>query len=188
MEIPQPRSYVDWTVPVDEAGNEIGVCRDETTYAAYISWLADYLYNTNIPIPENQRSLVERYSEKGVEFAVFELSKDLGSTVWDVESLSTTIVDGGDYAAQHEMEKEAFNSLSEDEKSDWGDEYFTTPEDFERFRIETAASQIVPSHICHADIPYRPVLASLFKGVESKDQRIKLLDSFYRNFNDCASK
>ena len=55
MILPRPRAYVDWMVPVDKNGNEIGVCEDDVTFDFYIGWLADYLYEKDIPIPECQQ-------------------------------------------------------------------------------------------------------------------------------------
>ena len=42
MMLPHPRAYVDWKVPIDADGNEIGVCTGDVGYRYYLSWLADF--------------------------------------------------------------------------------------------------------------------------------------------------
>lgn len=116
MILPRPRAYVDWTVPVDKNGNEVGVCNDDATFNFYISWLADYLYDD----PEH--------------------------------------------------------------------DCFTSPAEFKRICQEKKESLKVPSHIQHADIPYRALFAKLIKSVHDTQERINHLIRFYENFDECASK
>ena len=54
---PPPRAYVDWEVPLCPDGTRLVSTRDQRDYEYYISWLADYLYEKEILIPENQRGL-----------------------------------------------------------------------------------------------------------------------------------
>jgi len=176
-------------VPLDEDGYEIGVCHDQESYAQYLWWLADYLYTKEIPIPESQKALLAHYRIKGVNHAVLNLSDRLGWSIMDTELIENDAAEGGSFADLHQRELELWNELSEKERLEWPeDNDFTSPEDYARLGREFLESQNVPQHIHHADIPYRAVLAALFKDIPDSTKRYELLDFFYRNFNECASK
>lgn len=189
---PLPRAYIDWTVPVDDLGNEIGVCRDTVTYQLYLEWLADYLFSTKIPVPQNQQDILEEFeSEDGIKSAVFRLSENLGDSIWDTELIERSYLEGLSYEEYHKIEVGMWEDLSDDERElhDRPEEdFFTSKADYNRIGEEAINAAKVPSHILHADICYRPIFAKLLKTVESKKDRIAYLDYFYRNFNECASK
>ncbi|MDP4645569.1 MAG: hypothetical protein NWR03_08790 [Akkermansiaceae bacterium] len=187
--LPRPRAYTDWTVPKDASGNDIGICTEDVGYRKYLEWLADYLFTTDIPVPASQDELVAAYSEKGADHAVLDLSDLLGYSIWDTESIQEMSAGGQPFSEHHAGERKAWNELSEEEKEDWTEEdFFTSESDYVRLGEEFLEAQKTPSHIRHADIPYRPVLAALFKKVPDPKKRYELLDYFYRNFDECASK
>ena len=189
MDLPKPRAYVDWTIPCDDQGQEIGVCRDPETYSRYIDWLADHLYSTDIPVPASQTSLLNLYKQGEVRTAIFDLSDSLGCSLWDAENIEYALQEGQPYSAIRAVEKKAFDELPKDEKVLWEPEDFiTSREDCERIGREFIEARAVPKHIQHADIPYRPILAALFKSILDKAERRELLNSFYSNFYECASK
>ena len=192
MILPRPRAYVDWTVPSDKQGNEIGVCHDRETYQKYIDWLADYLFSTIIPIPENQINLVKEFEAKdGISSAVFWLSEDWGMSIWDTKGIENAFLEGVSYEDFHQQEVNMWIDLSDAEQEvyeDPADEFFTSEAEYCRIGREAIEANRVPAHIQHADIAYRPILAALLKKVEDKKERIAYLDYFYRNFNECASK
>lgn len=188
--LPRPKAYVDWTVPIDEDGNEIGLCRDDDIrFHQYLEWLTNYLYQVNIPVPETQLALLELYREKGVDHAIIDLSNRLGYSIWEMDFLENDISQGISFSELHEMSLEAWNNLSDEEKEySTEEEFFTSEEDFERIKQELIDSEKVPSNIHHADIPYRPILAALFKNIPDFAERYQHLKLFYSNYNDCASK
>lgn len=170
-------------------GNDVGACTDEVSYVRYLEWLADYLFTSDIPVPQSQTELVALYKTKGADHAVLDLSDCLGYSLWDTELIQEMSASGHPFSEHHASEREAWNGLSEDERQGWSEEdFFTSEEDYARLGQEFKEAQKLPSHIRHADIPYRPVLAALFKEVPDRKQRYELLDYFYRNFDDCASK
>lgn len=192
MILPRPRSYIDWEVPKDKNGHDIGVCSDTETFNYYIGWLADYLFYTDIPLPENQLTTLKVFErDKGIESAVFWTSDDLGYSLWDVEGIEDSFVDGVSYKEFHDHELKMWNELDEDEKEMYenpSEEFFISEEEYNRIGKEKIESQKVPKHIQHADIPYRSIFAKLIKSVPEKEERIKHLEYFYYNFNECASK
>ena len=189
MILPRPRAYIDWTVPLDDQGREMGTASGKEQYRCYLGWLADHLYNTDIPVPENQRVLLEEYQKRGADYAVIDLSDMLGYSIWDTDLIEYKVEEDQPFDDLHQLELDYWNDLSDDEKKEWeGEEFFTLEDEFLRIREEYMESKQVPSHIRHADIPYRPILASLFKSIRDFEERCRLLDLFYRNYHDCASK
>ncbi len=192
MILPRPRAYIDWVVPKDKNGNDIGVCKDTDTYNFYLDWLADYLYFTDIPVPENQlETLLEFENANGIASAVFLTSDDWGLSILDTESAEDAFIDGISFADIHQHELEWWNGLDEEEQSIYEDpeeEFFMSELEYNRIGKEKIESLKVPPHICHADIPYRPIFAKLLKKVHNKKERIKHLNYFYFNFDECASK
>ncbi len=132
------------------------------------------------------------YEEKdGIESAVLDLSDCLGYSIFETELIEEAYMEGKSYQEFHESELEQWNELSKSEQEEMiesGETCFTSEAEYQRIGGEKVASQKVPEHIKHADIPYRPVLARLLKTVHDKSERIKHLDYFYRNFNACADK
>lgn len=93
------------------------------------------------------------------------------------------------FAERHHDELEAWNTLSDEERANPDQEDFlTSEEDYVRLGVEYKESQQVPSHIQHADIPYRPVLAALLKEIPDTKVRYEHLDYFYWNMDESASK
>lgn len=192
MILPRPRAYVDWTVPRDERGNEIGDCDDPETYRRYLEWLADYLYCADIPIPENQQSLLAEFeAEGGIHGAVFWTSEDWGISIWDLDIVQEEILAGTTYEQFHAHQVKVLNEMPEEDRQIDGEpeeEFFISEADYNRIGLEMLEEKRVPRHINHADVAYRAIFAKLLKSVESREERIAHLDYFYRNFNDCASK
>ena len=185
----RPRAYVDWTVPTDSEGRDIGVCEDAASAAAYLEWLADYLYATPIPVPKSQQALLANYQKQGVDHAVIDLSDVLGYSILSTDVVGRQAASGKPFAEVHAEELEAWNQLSEEEKAyHAGENSFTSESDYLRLGREFLEAQKVPGHIQHADIPYRPILAALFKDVPDRNERFRLLSLFYNNFDECASR
>lgn len=187
--LPRPRAYTNWTVPKDDSGNDIGVCTEDIEYRRYLEWLAEYLYTADIPVPSSQAELVAGYRERGADHAVLDLSDLLGYSIWDTEWIERMAANGASFDEFHAAERDAWNDLSPKERDDWSeDDFFTCEGDYVRLGQEFLEAQKIPSHIRHADIPYRPILAALFKDVPDPTKRYDLLNYFYRNLGECASK
>jgi hypothetical protein len=187
---PHPRAYTDWKVPEDEFGNDIGVCTNSGVYKRYLEWLADYLYTTDIPVPAAQAEFVADCKKKGgAEHAVWELSDQLGYSIWETELIQEISASGRPFSEHHAAERATWSEMSAEEKEGWTEQdYFTSEAEYVRLGEEFRESQKIPAHIRHADIPYRPILAALFKEIPNSTRRYELLDAFYRNFNECTLK
>ena len=188
MILSRNRSYIDTTCPRDDMGREIGAAHGDE-FERYIDWLAEYLFRTEIPVPENQKQLLQEYQEKGADHAVFDLSECLGYSEepWDYDCYTSY----DDYR-MHMLE--AFGTLSQEEQREYlyGENvegtYYMSGIDYARCKSEFDEAKKVPEHISHADIPYRPVLAALFKCIPEHDKRKELLEYFYSNLNENLSK
>lgn len=191
-DLPRPRAYIDWVVPKDKNGNDIGFCEDTDTYNYYLDWLADYLYFTDIPVPENQLdTLLEFENDNGISSAVFWTSDDWGLSIWYTEGIEDSFIDGVTFVDFHAHELNCWNNFDDEDRNSYenpDDEYFTSEIEYNRIGREKVESLKVPPHIQHADIPYRPIFAKLLKNVHDKKERIKHLNYFYFNLDECASK
>lgn len=186
MMLPRNRAYIDWKVPSDDEGNELGICTNRDSYQRYLDWLAVYLFETEISVPINQQGLLEEYTVSGADHAVIDLSDCLGYSLYEIESIEEGLMS---YQERHQVELDFWNELTDDERAEQDeDDFFTSQEGCLRLRQEYLEGQCVPSHIRHADIPYRPVLAALFKAIPDHSRQYALLDRFYCNLNECASK
>ena len=188
--LPPPRAWVDWAVPKDASGDDLGVATDAPTFDLYIHWLADYLVEAKIPLPACQVELLKIYREAGgAEHALFDLSERIGYTLTDVEGIERDFAEGMSWEDFHAHERSCWNDFSEDEQEDQTEEeFFIWREEYERIGREGQEARIVPSHIRHADIPWRPVLAALFREVPDHDRRCEMLRRFYHNIGETASK
>jgi len=148
-----------------------------------------YLYTKEIPIPESQKALLAEYRTKGVDHAVLDLSDLFGWSIMETEITECESAEGGSFADYQQKGLDLWNELSEEDRQYCSEEdFFTSAEDYARLGREFLESQNVPEHIHYADIPYRAVLAALFKDIPDATRRYELLDFFYRNFDECASK
>ena len=59
MIIPKPRYWIDWAVP-NFWGYPLNSFGSDLEYAHYIAWLQEHLSKLDVPLPENQRCLVEK--------------------------------------------------------------------------------------------------------------------------------
>lgn len=185
-----PRCWIDWKVPMDDAGEEIASASSGSErYDRYLHWLADYLYETPLPVPERQREFVERYRRSGgAESAAYEIASSLGYGLLALEVIESDIEGGISWDEFHEYEEEYWQGLSPEERElSPREEVVMCREEFERLCEEVEERKAVPDHIGHADVPFRAILAALFKDIEDHDERYRILDGFYREFNDCAS-
>jgi hypothetical protein len=187
---PPPHTRVDWTVPTDQSGREIGVARTQSDYQFYLHRLADYLYETDITVPECQRNAVRKYaSEGGAQSAVCDLGFTMGILYYDIEDLERLSLEGVGWETVHSEEMAHCNEYSEEERETISEEGFcASREDYERIGREAGEAQRIPSHVGHLDIPFRPVFAALLKNVPDHEERYRLLNRFYGEFNDAFSK
>jgi hypothetical protein len=186
-----PRCWIDWKVPLDEGGQELGVVNgDAERYQQYLHWLADYLYETPIPVPERQRDVVERYQESGgASSAIFDIAASLGYELSALEACEDEINRGVSWEEFHDNEMQYWEGLSGAEREGFTKEdVVMTRAEFERVSVEVEESKSIPRHIGHADIPFRAIFAIFFKEIEDHQERYRLLKQFYQEFYECASK
>ena len=189
--LPPPRAWVDWAVPKDKNGDDIGTAsNDDGTYELYLNWLADYLYETDIPVPECQKDVIAEYRSKGgADHAFFDLSERIGYTIWDVDGIERDFGEGKSWEDFHAHERSCWDEFSKEEQEEQTEEeYFIWKDEYERIGREGQERKVVPSHIRHSDIPYRAVVAALFKDVPKHSCRYHMLHRFYSVIDENASK
>jgi hypothetical protein len=186
---PPPRAYVDWKVPIRSDGSLLASTEGKVEYYVYISWLANYLYEADIPVPKCQEELCGFPCFIPDEFDPFAF-----------EDFENKIMEGLDYQAYYKLKTEQWNEYYKELKeqfpdSDESDEtsnkkYFfdvcvATEEQFNRVGMEIAErrSKGVPAEITHADIPYRAVFSRTLKLIPSHSDRVSALNAFYDKYS-----
>lgn len=192
---PPPRAYVDWMVPMRSDGTPMERTVDDDDYKRYIEWLADYLYETDIPVPDCQKDL-----DGFPCFVPDVFAPDA------FEGLERTIEEGRDFATYYgemtkqweEYYKELQEQFPDSEESDKASnkEYFfktcvATEAQFKRVaaEIEDRKRKGVSEWLSHADIPYRAVFSRTLKKMARHEDRVKALRDFYGWLNkelDCV--
>ena len=186
---PPPRAYIDWKVPVRSDGSLLASTRSKAEYDFYIAWLADYLYEIDIPVPKCQEGLSGFLSFVPDEF-------DPNA----FEELENKIIEGLDYPAYLELKTEQWNDYykelkeqfpnSEESDENSNKKYFfdvcvATEEQFNRVVGEIAErrSKGVPAELSHADIPYRAVFSRTLKLISAYNDRVSALHAFYDRYS-----
>ncbi len=177
--LPYPRAYVDWTIPVRPDGTPLSSVRTEEDYKRYVDWLADYLHDTEILIPEEQ---------KGVSASLFDLSENLSCDFLNVEEIEDFARDGKSFSEWHEHEQAWMNEMDPDWLDVWFEEEtepgFLPESEYARIAREVHEASRIPPEITHADIPYRALMAKIMKTMPDKADRVRKLDFFFSNLQE----
>lgn len=183
--LPYPRAYIDWTVPNRPDGTAVVSTLNEKDYDLYLNWLADYLYEIDLPLPESQRD---------VSATLFQLAENLSADWLNLEHLETHIKEGGSFATWHQKEVEEFESLDASEKEIWleasesGCPEFLTEAEFYRIAKEVNEASRVPAGIQHLDIPYRALISRILKKIPQHRKRVAALDRYFSDIDENFSK
>lgn len=182
---PPPRAWVDWKVPLRADGTPMECTWSQDDYEAYVEWLADYLFEKDIPVPECQ---------KGLEGFPYFVPDDFSPL--EFELLELMIQDGVDYPTYlirkteewNEYYKELQEQFPDSEESDETSnrKYFfehcvATEEQFHQVERELAEKKEkgVSERIDHFDIPYRAVYAQTLKKMKNHEERVAALARFF---------
>ena len=186
---PPPRAYIDWKVPCRNDGSPLASTKSEAEYDFYISWLANYLYEIDIPVPKCQEGLSG--------FPCF-VPDEFDPRAF--ENLENKILEGLDYSAYFKQMTEQWNDYRNELKAQFPDseecdetsnkKYFfdtcvATEEQFDRVVGEIAErrSKGVPAELSHADIPYRAVFSRTLKLISAYNDRVSALHAFYDKYS-----
>lgn len=197
----KPRYWVDWAVPMPY-GVPLYVCDREVLLLYYVTWLSWHLAWTDIPLPDNQRSLVE--GVKTYEDALG-VATDIASSLnfdWMHVEKCEEAAERHLTAEQFRKEEEAeFDGLSAEDLDSFRvsqcledasmeelrEEFVTRFEEYEQIRTEILQREEsgCPGEPQHADIPYRAVFAHLYKKVGFDLRQFQeLLLHFYKVYNE----
>lgn len=182
---PPPRAYIDGIVPRRKDGTMLTCTNNESDYDFYISWLADYLYENEIPVPECQMALSGFPCFIPSEFDPLALENvenmiEEGRTY--AEYLAEMTKRCGDYCMEMKCEFPDSDEGDEDiNRKFFLDVCVASEEQFNRVvkEIEERKRSGITSEISHADIPYRAVFARTLKEFPTHDERVSALRAFY---------
>ena len=213
MIIPKPRYWFDWTVPYFW-GYPLNSFDSKMEYGHYVAWLQGHLAKLDVPLPENQRCLVNKVkSFDDARRLVISIAESLTYDRPQVEKCEEAARDRHMTAAEFRLQEEfEFEVLGEDEleslrtyvcaDKDYDDDtdvtqeelkeaYCTPSEQYEQIRAEMIQKEAsgCPDEILHYDIPYRAVFACLFRTVAKTPwQQMELLKVFYEEMNEGDGK
>ena len=176
------KDYRFGEVPKDEQGNLLNVCSTEDSYWLYLSWLADYLNDLLAEPNDEQKGLCKYLDNMLPEDGVHLIGMNAALYQAETEPMESWIEEGSPFVEYAENMKKYV--LDDDEEYDEETDhqlYISVSEELK------AHHQYCP-YVRHADVSYRIPLARAIKKVETKENRIKLIDSFYRIYDHYISK
>lgn len=180
MNLPPPRAYLDWTVPLFK-GQPLGVCRTREEYDFYLAWLQEHLGTSELKLPECQIETFDLLRHLPVEEAIESLAASIGWNSWDEQCLiEAVILDGLTWPEFEQNQREQWDGLDAEEREhhEW-----ITEARFRQAIEQHHRKQESPFLVLHSDVPYRALLAHLLAPVHDQKQRSALLHRFYQTLD-----
>jgi len=176
-----PRSYFAEEVP------------DHLAYDDYLAWLAEFLMGLPDVVPECQQKLWTSLAKKTPEQAAWSLGDDAFFHNDYIEGLTYRLRDGGDYKTAFAEISADWQEMNGDEDPDCCDklEDWINPamwSDAEREFKEMQTAGIEDPWDQKIDQGYRAILAKIVKQIDSKEERIRLLGTFFSAYCENAAK
>ncbi len=184
LSILPPRTFTDFTVPHRTDGTALTACEQLGDYERYIHWLADYLFQANLPLSaEQQQWFQEEDREPGG--IIFECSDAFGYALWELETIQMAFEAGDDWPSYRAF---MYKAWEEDQEFPFEEWMCCEETDFNRIRREWEEEKAVGQEWSHADIPFRPLLSRALKQISDQAERIRAMDRFFVNFSENADK
>jgi len=166
---------------------------DGLVYDDYLAWLADFLIQLPDEVPECQNKLWLSLADKTPEKAAWWLGEYAYSHNDYIEGLLWKIRDGDDYDTAFVEISAYWQEINGDEDPDCCDplEDCINPAmwaDAEREFKEMQAAGIEDPDSQRIDQGYRAIRAKIMKQVDTRQERIKLLDICFKAYCENASK
>jgi hypothetical protein len=182
-----PRSFVDFTVPNRADGSPLTKCVQPGDCEAYVSWLAEYLYDSELPLSPNQRAWLSA-SKDTPERLIFGCSDVAGYAVWDLDAMVREFERGRTYEQmESELRQRSDEFQTAAQRPDGQNEPLSL-DALARLYQEWQEEQAAGAQWTHADIPYRPLLSWALRQTHDAEKRRRYMQMFFQNFGDNASK
>jgi hypothetical protein len=181
-----PRFFCDFTVPPAQDG---APSSDE--YEAYVHWLADCLFQKELPLSQDQQDWLHRANRtpRGV---IFECSDSYGFGVSDLEFVESHFGPDQTYPQwQSRMREEwkNFYPTAEDREENPFDEWQPLSEEvYLRLHREWQQGIETGQEWESVDIPFRSLLGWAIRQIPEHEERFKELDFYFQNFHETARK
>ena len=192
LNILPPRSFADQTVPARTDGTSLRSCLGPGDYELYVNWLADYLHTASLPLTPAQETWLQQ-TQRAPDKVIFECSDTFGYALYELEEVEQAFEKGESWAHHRKRARAFWDAIPEQERSSYAEstfeEWFALDETvFDRLRREWQEEHALPQPVDHADVPFRPLLAWALRQIPERDERVRQIDWFFRNFGDNASK
>lgn len=172
-------------VPNDEKGLPVLVCRSEETYRLYLAWLSEHLCALDAEPLDEQKGLCIHVARMEPEDGVLMLGMNAALYQWDVENMESAIEAGEPFYA-YWRDLQAVLRDAEDDTVEIDEA--TERELYETVAVELDTKRRNCPDVQHADVGYRLPLSVALKKRQKPEERIDLLDQFYRSYDNYASK
>ncbi len=185
-----PRYFTDATTPLRADGSPVDRANfSDREYDIYLTWLADYLVTTVFPVHPRQFAYVAMMDAQTPETAAFQISDKFGYAAWDLASLRVHVTNGGTW---EEWNQQEVDDWSQRDIEAWDatsfDEVCLDRATFDRIQDESEEEQQLNTTAAHADISYRSLLSRILHRVPDHERRVRILDSYFRNYSENAAK
>ena len=164
------------------------------TYKRYCRWLTDYLRNSDFQINDAQRDYAGQFERDTPDRIASTLADALGYLIGDRDRLEYHARQGAPYSEVEKEERELWE-LNYGSNIDPDPDIFQpfddmkTPEaEYVRICQETQEADALSGQLPHADIGIRPLLALVVKKCATDEEAERVVQLFYDDFNDSASK
>ena len=185
-----PRYFGCADVPEYE-GRPLLSARGDAQYEFYCAWLVAYLERiASTPVPDCQAALCAQTDAQEPDAVAFWLGHDGFYHLLTYEGLEGYVESGVPYEdAEKELRanwEDTFKGVEPDLVEPL--EQWINPRFWAEARREYDGQHSMPLPVTHADVGYRIPLARALARTGSKDERIRLIKTFYDSFNEEASK
>lgn len=182
-----PRSFVDFTVPKRADGSPLTQCVQQEDYETYVAWLADYLYDNELPLSPQQLAWLAASKDTPKQL-IFECSDIAGYTVWELDEMVSGFEDGSTYEEMASELRQLWHEFRKAEQKPDDPNEPLSLDALARLYQEWQEEKAAGVKCNHADIQFRPLLSWALRQTPDAEERRRYVDMFFQNFGDNASK
>jgi hypothetical protein len=174
-----PRCFVDAALPEPET---------EQNFSAYVAWLAEYLFHTDLPVPSQHAWVLATLDDAVSPHAAIG-SLGMGAGYFDEGSASLCSAIRAGLTYRDYMAKQMADWQEYDESDPTTlYSYMVNPDRYARLETEEAERRNLGVTSDNADIPYRPFLAHALKQIPEQEARLRAMRGFFAEYNDAATQ
>lgn len=154
----------------------------------YAKWLADYLWNCQLEVPERQwqeeRDLENAKSPTGW---ICSLASKIGWADDDLDTVAEAVNKGMSYGSFMARQIELWKEIDE-ANPEYLHNWVVDPGDFHQVQEEEKERRATGLDFSMIDMPYRALLAKALKRIPDPNDRVKAIHDFFGTYHDERGK